>query len=151
MVFVSYVDNAWFALVCCWSDSRLWFPGFMSQPVSTPSTTFASDASFAAAFGSVPPAAASGKGFHQGFKHTSFDRAAYGFCCTQEKLWSSDFMLAVQGKGRWYLHGSTCFALVDLVFQSISVDGTSELLHDCFHLILCHSYQPSLKTRGSCW
>ncbi|XP_070395172.1 phosphatidylinositol-binding clathrin assembly protein LAP-like isoform X6 [Dermacentor albipictus] len=34
--------------------------GFMSQPVSTPSTTFASDASFAAAFGSVPPAAASG-------------------------------------------------------------------------------------------
>ncbi|XP_070395168.1 phosphatidylinositol-binding clathrin assembly protein-like isoform X3 [Dermacentor albipictus] len=33
--------------------------GFMSQPVSTPSTTFASDASFAAAFGSVPPAAAS--------------------------------------------------------------------------------------------
>uniref|UniRef100_A0A224YLW7 Clathrin assembly protein n=1 Tax=Rhipicephalus zambeziensis TaxID=60191 RepID=A0A224YLW7_9ACAR len=35
----------------------------MSQPVSTPSTTFASDASFAAAFGSVPPAAASGKSF----------------------------------------------------------------------------------------
>uniref|UniRef100_A0A1E1XPK1 Putative clathrin assembly protein n=1 Tax=Amblyomma sculptum TaxID=1581419 RepID=A0A1E1XPK1_AMBSC len=34
--------------------------GFMSQPVSTPSGTFASDASFAAAFGSVPPAAASG-------------------------------------------------------------------------------------------
>ncbi|XP_077486958.1 phosphatidylinositol-binding clathrin assembly protein lap isoform X3 [Amblyomma americanum] len=33
--------------------------GFMSQPVSTPSGTFASDASFAAAFGSVPPAAAS--------------------------------------------------------------------------------------------
>lgn len=34
--------------------------GFMSQPVSTPSGTFASDASFAAAFGAAPPAAASG-------------------------------------------------------------------------------------------
>ncbi|XP_077540366.1 phosphatidylinositol-binding clathrin assembly protein-like isoform X1 [Haemaphysalis longicornis] len=33
--------------------------GFMSQPVSTPSGTFASDASFAAAFGAAPPAAAS--------------------------------------------------------------------------------------------